>query len=276
MITLRHEGSDESIEKLIARARRRARLSLFKLPLAGWMAGALFCYWVASVNDYGITALIASIIWIVSLYATLMAARHWRRLDKNEHRLTWKSLESRRARANIADGSTRMLANRVQKIYDADPAGEMFLLQQAIRLIDIHERQKRRARAVKLRLDELHQIQKSLTQKLARLRELGEQTARGEADLDQLAQHRQGLREVQEQIENSCRRLSAIVASAEKATQVRQLHREVENLSARLPRQTEAPEPAFEAESLEDIERQIGREIETYLQLERETEERLR
>ena len=64
--------------------------------------------------------------------------------------------------------------------------------------------------------------------------------------------------------------------SVQKAAQARQLHRELSNINARLPQKAEAIESAFEPESLEDIERQIGREIETYLRLERETEEHLR
>lgn len=108
------------------------------------------------------------------------------------------------------------------------------------------------------------------------LRELGEDYPQGARNLEQINGDLAALGRVHGQIHASCTRLEAIVIGVQKAAQSRELRRELEGLSARVAPSSGALEPAFAAESLEDIERQIGREIETYLQLERETDEHLR
>ena len=168
------------------------------------------------------------------------------------------------------------VGNQIQKIYYLDPKGELLPLRQAIRLFDTFCRQQARLNIVTERLWQLNGLQETLLNKMARLQELGENYEQGARNLEQINDDYEALSGIAKQIQGSCARLEMLLISAEKAIQSRQLRRELNELSALMPRPTQAVEPAFEAESLETIERQIGREIETYLQLERETEEHLR
>ncbi len=111
---------------------------------------------------------------------------------------------------------------------------------------------------------------------MAQLQKLGEDYPQGARNLEQINTDLEALGKVHSQIHGSCTRLEVIVIGVQKSAQSHQLRSEIEGLNARVTRAAGTIEPAFEAESLEEIERQIGREIETYLQLERETETHLR
>lgn len=200
----------------------------------------------------------------------------WQQREKTRARLTWEYLGRNQTFGAGLSEATRRLGNDVQKIYDGDPTGKLFPLRQSIRLVDTHSRQQQRLFIVENRLGELRNLQEALAGKMAQLQELGEDYPQGARNLKQINADLEALGRVHGQIRASCTRLEAIVIGVQKAVQSRQLRRELEGLSAHVAPSIGAIEPAFEAQSLEDIERQIGREIETYLRLERETEEHLR
>ena len=172
--------------------------------------------------------------------------------------------------------TTRQFGFSVAQIYALDQAGDTLPVRQAVRLFDTHRRQQKRLAQVSARMEELRALSEQLETKLARLHELGESYASGTRTLEEITADHEALTQISRRIQSSCTRLEMLVIAVQKAVQARQLRRELDELSARLPHSGESVEPAFEPESLETIERQIGREIETYLHLERETEEHLR
>ena len=217
-----------------------------------------------------------AILNFLSYVVILGGVRQVKMQRKESARLIWKKLGINHTFGSNLSLSTRQLGTEIQKIYNGKSAGELFPLRQSIRLIDTHNRQQQRLQIVENRLRELRGLQENLSSKLAQLRELGEDYPQGARNLEQINGDLAALGKVHGQIRASCARLEAIVIGVQKVAQSRELRRELEGLSAQLPQQKNAVEPAFEAQSLEEIERQIGREIETYLQLERETDEHLR
>ncbi len=103
---------------------------------------------------------------------------------------------------------------------------------------------------------------------------MGDDNPQLERTLSQLDGDIEPLERNCESLRASCARLEAIVVSVEADARRRQLHREVGELTAGVsPQSSNALEVADEHL---DLERQIGREIETFLALERETDAHLR
>ena len=218
---------------------------------------------------------------VISLCLTIRALLQLPVSKEREALFAWKIIQLEQQNAYLPlNSSTRELGYEVRKIYEIDRAGTIFPLPQAVRLIDTHRRQRERLHKVAARLIELQLLIETLEAKLKKLRELGEEHSQGAHKLQRLTEDFEVLLRDQMQIRSSCTRLEAIVLSAQEAAQARQLRqklrRDLDILGEPCDLSAEATKPAFEAESLEAIERQIGREIETYLQLERETEEHLR
>lgn len=164
----------------------------------------------------------------------------------------------------------------VRKIYKSESLGELLPLHQAIRLLDIYRLQSKQLATVETRMRELNRLHESLLEKLEQLFALGEDHPEGKRNLQQINADYYALEEIRKGLKGSCTRLEMILISAQKAAQSRQIRRDLGDLSAKLPRTTQASDMDVRVESLEDLERAVGREIETYLQLERETEEHLR
>ena len=173
-------------------------------------------------------------------------------------------------------GDTLQFWRRVRGIYKLEARGEVLPLHQAIRLLDIYRLQGKQMATVESRMGELNALRKSLMEKLEQLLVLGESHAPGKRNLEQLSGDYDALERIRNELKGSFTRLEIILISAQKAAQSQQIRRELGDLSAKLPRTEQAEYTSVEAESLEDLERAIGREIETYLQLERETEAHLR
>lgn len=271
--------TNQDIDRLIERNRRSLRLASFGVSMASGLLGLglllLACF--SSLAELAGFFFIGGVLAIlICLGVTFDEVRTWRAHQRKEALAIWRALGHNHAFGLRLPESTQLLGGSVRQVYELDPAGKLFPLRQAIRLLDTHRRQQMRLQLVENRLGELRSLQEKLSSKMAQLQELGEDYPAGARNLQQINADLEALRLVHGQIRGSCARLEAITIAVQKAAQSRQLRRELETLSARLPQNAEAVEPAFEAESLEEIERQIGREIETYLQLERETEEHLR
>ena len=125
-----------------------------------------------------------------------------------------------------------------------------------------------------MRAAALHDLRQTLLQKQKQLRSLGDDNPAVEGTLATLESDIGPLERSGKALQASCARLEAIVLSVDAAAQRRQLHREVGELTAEA-RRDEVGALELSDEHL-DLERQIGREIETFLQLERETDAHLR
>ena len=273
--------TNQEIDRVVAGRERRARTEQFLPTVTAWAcSGVAFVASLLTLNP--VDPLLNFSLWLAALLSgvgaltTVGAWRTWKQRENARARLIWQALGNDQVFGARLSESTRRLGNDVQKIYDGDPTGKLFPIRQSIQLVDTHNRQQQRLAIVENRLGELRKLQESLTGKMAQLRELGEDYPQGARNLEQINEDLEALRRVHGQIRASCTRLEAIVIGVQKALQSRQLRAELEGLSARVAPASGAIEPAFAAESLEEIERQIGREIETYLRLERETDEHLR
>ena len=275
--------TNEEIERAVADCDRGAIMGQFFPAATSWaFSGVMLLLAFLTGPSSPVDPFLNFFLWLaiifsgVSAVVTFTSLQAWRKREALRARLTWEALGRNQTFGTQLSEPTRRLGNDIQKIYDGDPTGKLFPLRQSMQLVDTHSRQQQRLILVENRLGELRSLQESLAGKMAQLRELGEDYPQGARNLEQLNEDLEALRRVHGQIRASCTRLEAIVIGVQKAAQSRQLRRELEGLSARVAPVGGAVEPAFEAQSLEEIERQIGREIETYLQLERETDEHLR
>jgi hypothetical protein len=162
----------------------------------------------------------------------------------------------------------------IKKIYEDDPRGEIFPLKQAVRLVDTFNRQQQRLETVIAHLETLRQTRELLIEKAARLHELGDKSRDVGATLARVERDLPALQKLSDEINASCYRLDALLVSVRKAIQVKQLHQELDELTAVV-----TPEQAIEtvqSDDLNNIEAQITQEIETFLRLERDTDAHLR
>lgn len=196
--------------------------------------------------------------------------------QRNQKIEFWKLVRKQGLSGEPPTGDTRLLIDKIIKIQTATPNNELLLMSQAVKLVAAYQRQSRQLELIKARLAKINATRQSLNEKIAQLQSLGENHSAGLRNLEQTRSNSNALQKVANEIQSSCDRLEAILSSVQKTARARQLRGELDQLSALNSAKDEAVESTFEAESLEDIERQIGREIETYLQLERETEEHLR
>ncbi len=164
------------------------------------------------------------------------------------------------------------LKNAIASLYEQDPNAQTLPLPQAVRLLDAHVHQQKRLEIISYPLNELQRLRRAMHEKLARLRDLGEDAPEAKRRLTELERDEVALRGIHNQTSASCARLESIFTSVQHAHQVRQLKRELGELSQAAGSSSEL---ALESDAF-DIERQIGREIETFLRLERETDEHLR
>ena len=170
--------------------------------------------------------------------------------------------------------ATVRMRRDIAQIYGTDPRGELFPLKQAVRLVDTFNRQQQRLETVNEHLQNLRQTRDLLIEKAAQLHELGDTSRDVSAPLSRVERDLPLLEHLSRDIYASCGRLEALLVAVRRAIQVRQLHRELDELtSAVAPDQIVATAPA---DDLSDIESQITREIETYLRLERDSDTHLR
>ncbi len=267
--------TNEEITRILARVQRDAQFAAFTPPAMCGVASTVFLG-LSFVDNYFYFITFPLLLVPVGAGAMMAATRRFKARESESARLIWQTLGETGIFGAALPKETRQLGGNVQAIYALDPKGELLPIRQAMRLVDTHRRQQERLQIVNARLGELRALREVLIHKIAQLQGLGENSPEGKRNLEQVNEDARALREVQLQILSSCYRLEMIAISVQKAAQGRRLHRELGELNANISRSNQLVEPAFEAESLDDIERQIGREIETYLQLERETEAHLR
>jgi len=127
--------------------------------------------------------------------------------------------------------ATASLRRHISYFYQQDVNAQIFPLVQAMRLLDAHTSQQRRLEVVEHRLNELSSIRQTMRDKLAQLRALGEDVPEAQRKLDQIERDGAALENIAAQILASCARLEAIFTGVQHAHQVRQLKRELGELS---------------------------------------------
>ena len=267
--------NNQEIDSLIERHDSALKRGAALAPASMWFGSIAFSVVALLSLSIAWAMFVFGVLASASLFSTFETIKEIKKRRSNGARLIWEKLGDNHVFGNKLSLPTRQLGTNIQKIYQLDPSGQILPLRQAIRLLDTFARQQQRSQLLETRLSELDELRQTLIGKLAQLHELGEDHPESSRNLQQITDDYDGLKGIHDQIRSSCHRLELILIAVQKAVQSRRLHRELDDLNARLPRSTAAVEPAFEAESLTDIERQIGREIETFLQLERETEAHL-
>ena len=256
----------DEIEALLAQAKRRLAIKTFAAPVLSWLLTGFFFYFALIFSDFGWGLLgILGLTWSFLYGRPFSFYKHQRKkvvVLWNELRASgWPDL-------SVSD-ATKKLEGKILQHYFQDPRGEILPIRQAMRLLETHHRQQTRFLAVTERLVEL----KMLREKIAQLRALGEEHLEAQNSLQRFERDLKSLESVQNALQASCHRLEAILISVEQTAQVRRLHAEISALSAP---QNGAIVAHSDHEDLLGIERQIGREIETFLELERETDRHFR
>lgn len=262
----------DEIERLLAKSEKSLRREDLVAPVLTWSFCAVSL--VAGILFESMEGLLFAIFLVFVGLAVSSGHRATARgLTTRRAALLWDYL-TRTAFAPRFGASTAKLASEIGEFYQTDPRGEVLPLSPAIRLVNTHHKQQARLKIVLQRLAELGSIGLALREKTEQLRDLGEKPESGEARLQTLQRDENALRLLTTQNEASCRRLEMILIEARKAAQMQQLHREISDLSLQAASPTAIL--ALVPESLFDVERQIAREIETYLQLERDSDRHLR
>jgi len=267
--------NDEQITRLLQKTRRALWARHFKLPLIGWGASLSGVAALLVTDLSGFALIFGGMLALPAIQVSRDAAFNWREFNRAPALRLWRELNERNLLIAAPTAQTRALVRSIEAVYQTDWRGEVFPLPQAARLIIIYDLQRRRLTSIDERMRELEIVREQLEFKVARLRQLGDQTPTASASLDNLSNEMALFGRVGDEVSASCTRLEAIVLSVQRAVQVKQLHREIADLTSvvapRNPALSEITIP-----EITDIERQIGREIETFLQLERDTDAHLR
>jgi hypothetical protein len=200
-------------------------------------------------------------------------------------------LETKRPRASIIwsdflrfytdesgalSGHTHRFCERISTLYESDSSQLLLPFRHAARLLDTYHKQQARLTALNLRLEEVEALYQPLNARIEKLRELHETNEAGERTLRELRNEKRQLLALKNQIETSANNLEAILSTIENERKKRRLHQEVAVLAgrARISSDEEVTE-GIVPDPVNELEEQITREIQTYLQLERDTDQRL-
>ncbi|MBW3636381.1 MAG: hypothetical protein KY445_07945 [Armatimonadetes bacterium] len=273
---------NEEVEQIIRSSEDKLRFQLKLESFALWILTSFFLvfgsiaqYFIAWYAGLLISAGIVFFAW--ALIATSQSRRRLTEFEQIETKTLelWQDISKSRVFGWPIRGAALEVRKQIEEIYSTDDGAVLLPLSHAIRLFDVHMRQMKRLKPVNSRLIHLYSLRQPLVVKTAQLQTLGKDYTKSQKE-EWLDSEIDALEGIRFEVESSCRRLEKLVEQIGQEAQSRQLHRELDELTAQLPHSTQSFEPSFAPESLQDLERQIGREIERYLQLERETEEHLR
>ena len=259
----------DEIDATLAKAEKQAIFDFTAKPIFSWLGAA--CLWPVIWAFGAIFGIVEAAFVVAGLISSFEARGDWQEFKAHRAATIWTKLRSQPRYSEAMSPASRELSTQIGDIYQQDLLGEFFPLSQALRLLDTHHRQQQRSRLVSVRLRDLENVHIALASKIKQLHALGAEAQDGEQNLRQIEADTAALKTLKDQIEASCRRLEMILISVQTAFKTRQLQREISELGTRATPAATLSTLAPENE-LSDIERQIGREIETFLQLERETE----
>jgi DNA repair exonuclease SbcCD ATPase subunit len=269
--------NDQHVKKMIREAEKQTGTSSYK-------GARLMAMLTVAPTPFIFLGGLPIIVVVLSGVCGLITASLWsdglkfkRDLTKRRARTLWQQINENSAFGDNPSSQERELLKGIGRIYDRDPQGETLPLPQAIRLTLVWKQQQQRLQTIESHITEMQFARTTLQEKQNLLRELNDENsgldralARLDDDITPLGRSHNALRA-------SCTRLEALIVEIDSTIRRRELHREADNITARLPSGNSTTTSSLEVsdEHLE-LERQIGREIETYLQLERETDAHLR
>lgn len=267
--------NDEQITRLLVKTQRRLWLRHLRLPVLCWGAASAVAGASLGTGFVEGAAIFGGLLSLPALQTSSEAAKTWREFKRAPALRLWREITDRDLLIASPCEQTKKMARSIRGLYETDWRGEVLPLRQAARLLLIYDLQRRRLESIHERLNQLEVVRGQLRDRGERLQQLGDQTPLLSTSLDNLSSEIAGLERLGEEVFGSCHRLEDILLSVGRAVQVKQLHREIVDLTSVVsPRTAEALGSG--APEITDIERQIGREIETFLQLERETDAHLR
>lgn len=263
----------QEVDRLLTRGWRGSFLvAIFTSPLN----------WMVTLGTFTLVCLsLAMLLWSVAflIFAVSIGSALWlkyREFERHKYAHFWKFLKFHWMSGGRPTRRTQQLIDTMIEIHGTKRGTGLLPLRPAVELVVVYEHQQQKLERVEKRLSALETLRSELRGRLKQLQRQGENHDKGVETLRRAEEDCATSEKTQGQLQASCARLEIIAMSAQQTAQSYRLRQELDELSSRVSRPAEVVEPAFEPESLEDIERQIGREIETYLQLERETEEHLR
>jgi len=262
----------------LARLRRRTWLSLGFSTFVSWAFGAAILCYAFAHEYYEIIFFLLAIFTGFALFVTLDNIRVLNALLGESAASLWATFcrEYPRQFGRLLP-ATHELSKQITRIYKIDSVGYGFPLPQAVRLLDTHQRQQRRLSIIDARWEQNRALYAQVQEKILALESLGEKSSSGERTLAELKLEAVQMKELKTQIESSCRRLELLLLEVEKSVQIKALHQEVASLTESATGVHSKGKLALKSgEDESDLERQITREIETYLQLEREAEAKLK
>jgi len=266
--------TDEQIKRLFARAKREFHVANLSLPLAGGATASVAMATAWTLGSASMAVLFGAFALLPGWQVTRESLLRGREFRRSPALGLWRILLDKGRLAPDASDSTGELGQNLAEVYRLDARGEVLPLVQAARLLQTHHLQQKRLGAIFQRIEKLSFLREQLSDKVARLAGLGDQNPAALNSLGAMNDEIAALQRLGDDTQASCHRLEAIALSVHQAAQVRQLNREIAELTAgALPRNDAA---LLATSDLSDIERQIGREIETFLRLERETDQHLR
>lgn len=265
----------EEIEDLLARSEWSIKTKHSIVPTVSWLIT------LTSTSLLAFTSVPAFMIGWGGILSVVSIRAHWDSWQALSNFKRKRALElwdyigsnGRLGYGTPMPPEIRQFGGRIAGLYERDPQAEHFPLSQALQLVDIYHRQHQRLSQLTLRLKELDILRMELSLRLDRLYELGEDNEHAELNLHQFEEDITTIKTMRDQIEASCHRLEMLLISIEKTYEIRQLNQEITGLATRASASPLASRD--ETESLANIERQIGHEIETFLRLERETDKHL-
>lgn len=171
--------------------------------------------------------------------------------------------------------ATQRLVEKIFALYELNGMTTVFPVEQAKRLVEAHKRQWSKISAIDDRLKANRVLHREIGDNLEQLRLMGESNAAGERSLKELKQDESELLILREKIVDSSRKLEALLPVIETEWRKTCLHRETNRLAEIALRSTAEDSAVVWERTTTELEHQITFEINTYLKLESETQQRL-
>ncbi len=273
--------TDDEIGALLVDIEKSLRSQIFVGSKVSWLvslttAPLIFIPGAGVGLGFGIfSGVMAFVGWLTNHDGRI----EWQKVQDNRARYLWREWTQRESLKELGQGfeKTVQMRDDISEIYESNPRGDILPLNQAIRLVNTLDSQQERLDQVANHVEGLRELRTQLLEKSAQLQKLGKKTQSVQSILRQIEEDVNPLETLGRQIEASCHRLELLLISVKKAMQIKQLHNEIDSLTSSICADvTEALEETIATDDLSNIERQITREVETFLRLERETDRHLR
>ena len=261
--------NDKQIERLIKQSERSVFYRTWNVPICLWGVSATTP--LVSIPLYApqLGCMLGGFFAFCSVVSSRQTAIMWRAYKQSRAVSLWKVAAWNEQFFPDPAPPTKILRGELTEFYRADQSAEVLPLAQGLRLLSVYELQQQRQELIAKRIIQLHALRDKLVRTATQLETLGESRPDTTGSVHKAQSELAALERLVDESLASCKRLEVIVVSTQKALQVRQLHHELTRLQSDIT--STISQPLMEPYPT-NIEGQISREIETYLQLERETE----